>query len=68
MVFHSFIIVLYATVAAITIGVTLLEGWVNHDRWTLHRIAGLIACLFWPLTFVFFLLHGSISRLATRFS
>lgn len=66
--FQTFIIALYGAITAIAIGMTLLEGWVNHDRWTLHRIAGLIACLFWPLTFVFFLLHGSFSRLATRLS
>lgn len=66
--FHTLIIVLYGAVAAIALGVSLLEGWVNHDRWTVHRIAGLIACLFWPLPLVFFVLHGSASRLATRFS
>jgi hypothetical protein len=61
-------IVLYGAVAAIAFSVTLLEGWVNHDRWTVHRIAGLIACLFWPLPLLFFILHGSVSRLATRLS
>ena len=66
--FHSLILVLYGAIAAIALGVTLLEGWVNHDRWTIHRIAGLIACLFWPLPLAFFILHGSVSRLATRLS
>lgn len=66
--FHSVILVLYGAVAAIALGVTLLEGWVNHDRWTVHRIAGLIACIVWPLPLAFFILHGSFSRLATRLS
>jgi hypothetical protein len=46
----------------------LLEGWVNHDRWTVHRIGGLIACILWPLPLAFFILHGSVSRLVTRLS
>ncbi|MBB3657202.1 hypothetical protein FHX15_002434 [Rhizobium sp. BK650] len=66
--FHSLILVLYGAIAGIALAVTLLEGWVNHDRWTIHRIAGMIACLFWPLPLAFFILHGSFSRLVTRFS
>ncbi|MDR6663837.1 hypothetical protein [Rhizobium sp. 1399] len=66
--FHTLMIVLYGAVAAIALGVTLLEGWVNHDRWTVHRIGGLIACILWPLPLAFFILHGSVSRLVTRLS
>ena len=66
--FHTLMIVLYGAVAAIAMGVTLLEGWLNHDRWTVSRIAGLVACLVWPLPLAFFILHGSVLRLATRLS
>jgi hypothetical protein len=45
-----------------------LEGWANHDGFTLHRLAGLFACLLWPLTLVVFILHGCITRLLSRLS
>nr|WP_246713704.1 hypothetical protein [Rhizobium esperanzae] len=59
---------LYGLVALAAVAVTLLEGWANHDGLTLHRLAGLFACLIWPLTLLVFVLHGCLARLLTRFS
>ncbi|PKA40302.1 hypothetical protein [Rhizobium sullae] len=47
----------YGLVAALFMTMTLLEGWANHDGWTLARLAGAVACILWPLTVVFLLLH-----------
>nr|WP_246724585.1 hypothetical protein [Rhizobium phaseoli] len=57
---------LYGLVAVAALAVTLLEGWANHDGLTLHRLAGLFACLLWPLTLLVFILHGVVARLLTR--
>ncbi|MBB4479915.1 hypothetical protein [Rhizobium etli] len=66
--FEAAIVLLYGLVTAAAIAVTMLEGWANHDGVTLHRLAGLIACLLWPLTLVLFVLHGCVMRLLTRLS
>ncbi|MBX4977361.1 hypothetical protein HJB51_01150 [Rhizobium lentis] len=66
--FEAAIVLLYGLVAAAAMAVTMLEGWANHDGLTLHRLAGLIACLLWPLTLLLFILHGSVVRLLTRLS
>ncbi|MFF0919698.1 hypothetical protein ACFYE8_08330 [Rhizobium leguminosarum] len=66
--FETAIVLLYGLVAVAAMAVTLLEGWANHDGVTLHRLAGLLACLVWPLTLVVFILHGCIARLLTRLS
>ncbi|MBA1349486.1 MULTISPECIES: hypothetical protein [Rhizobium] len=66
--FETAIVLLYGLVAVAAMAVTLLEGWANHDGVTLHRLAGLVACLLWPLTLVVFILHGCIARLLTRLS
>ena len=66
--FEATIFLLYGLVAAAAMAVTILEGWANHDGLTLHRLAGLIACLLWPLTLLLFILHGCIARLLTRLS
>lgn len=66
--FEAAIVLLYGLVTAAAIAVTMLEGWANHDGLTLHRLAGLIACLLWPLTLVLFILHGCVLRLLTRLS
>ncbi len=66
--FEAAIVLLYGLVTAAAIAVTMLEGWANHDGLTLHRLAGLIACLLWPLTLVLFILHGCVVRLLTRLS
>ena len=66
--FEAAIVLLYGLVALAAMAVTLLEGWANHDGLTLHRLAGLLACLLWPLTLLVFVLHGSIARLLTRLS
>lgn len=66
--FETVIFLLYGLVAAAAMVVTMLEGWANHDGLTLYRLAGLIACLLWPLTLLLFLLHGCFARLLTRFS
>ncbi|ULR42966.1 hypothetical protein [Rhizobium sp. K102] len=66
--FEAAIVLLYGLVTAAAIAVTMLEGWANHDGLTLHRLAGLIACLLWPLTLVLFVLHGCVVRLLTRLS
>ncbi|SCW30161.1 hypothetical protein SAMN02927900_00383 [Rhizobium mongolense subsp. loessense] len=55
-----FIVVLpwaYCLVAVLFLTMTLLEGWANHDRWTLARLAGAVACILWPLTLVVLLVH-----------
>jgi hypothetical protein len=67
-VFEAAIVLLYGLVAVAAMAVTLLEGWANHDGFTLHRLAGLFACLLWPLTLVVFILHGCITRLLSRLS
>jgi len=67
-VFEAAIVLLYGFVAAAAMAVTLLEGWANHDGLTLHRLAGLFACLLWPLTLLVFILHGCVVRLLTRLS
>ena len=64
--FEAAIFLLYGLVAAAAMAVTMLEGWANHDGFTLHRLAGLLACLVWPLTLLLFILHGCIARLLTR--
>ncbi|EJC73693.1 hypothetical protein Rleg10DRAFT_2154 [Rhizobium leguminosarum bv. trifolii WSM2012] len=66
--FEAAIVLLYCLVALAAVAVTLLEGWANHDGLTLHRLAGLFACLLWPLTLLIFVLHGCIARLLTRLS
>ncbi|ANP84741.1 hypothetical protein [Rhizobium leguminosarum] len=66
--FETAIVLLYGFVAVAAMAVTLLEGWANHDGLTLHRLAGLLACLLWPLTLLVFILHGCIARLLTRLS
>ncbi|MBX5083996.1 hypothetical protein HJB56_14680 [Rhizobium lentis] len=66
--FEAAIVLLYGLVAAAAMAVTMLEGWANHDGLTLHRLAGLIACLLWPLTLLLFILHASVVRLLTRLS
>ncbi|OWV76200.1 hypothetical protein ATY77_06440 [Rhizobium sp. R634] len=66
--FEAAIFLLYGLVAAAAMAVTMLEGWANHDGLTLHRLAGLLACLVWPLTLLLFILHGSLARLLTRLS
>jgi hypothetical protein len=68
LVFEAAIVLLYGLVTAAAMAVTMLEGWANHDGLTLHRLAGLIACLLWPLTLVLFILHGCVLRLLTRLS
>jgi hypothetical protein len=68
LVFEAAIVLLYGLVTAAAMAVTMLEGWANHDGLTLHRLAGLIACLLWPLTLVLFVLHGCVVRLLTRLS
>ena len=64
--FEAAIVLLYGLVALAAMAVTLLEGWANHDGLTLYRLAGLFACLLWPLTLLLFVLHGSVVRLLTR--
>ncbi|MBB5663091.1 hypothetical protein GGE68_001267 [Rhizobium leguminosarum] len=64
--FEAAIVLLYGLVAVAAMAVTLLEGWTNHDGLTLHRLAGLFACMLWPLTILFFILHGCVARLLTR--
>ncbi|EJT06963.1 hypothetical protein [Rhizobium sp. CCGE 510] len=64
--FEAAIVLLYGLVALAAMAVTLLEGWANHDGLTLHRLAGLFACLLWPLTLLVFVLHGCVARLLTR--
>ncbi|MBP2446778.1 hypothetical protein [Rhizobium leguminosarum] len=66
--FEAAIVLLYGLVAAAAMSVTLLEGWANHDGLTFHRLAGLFACLLWPLTILLFILHGCVVRLLTRLS
>ncbi|MEH7904727.1 hypothetical protein V7794_26535 [Rhizobium laguerreae] len=66
--FEAAIVLLYGLVAVAAMAVTLLEGWANHDGLTLHRLAGLLACLLWPLTLLVFILHRCIARLLTRLS
>jgi len=66
--FEATIFLLYGLVAAAAMAVTILEGWANHDGLTLHRLAGLFACLLWPLTLLLFILHGCVARLLTRLS
>lgn len=66
--FEAAIVLLYGLVAAVAIAITMLEGWANYDGLTFHRLAGLIACLLWPLTLVAFVLHGCAVRLLTRLS
>ncbi|MBY5648232.1 hypothetical protein HFO45_08160 [Rhizobium leguminosarum] len=66
--FETAIVLLYGLVAVAAMAVTLLEGWANHDGLTLHRLAGLLACLVWPLTLLVFILHGCVARLVTRLS
>lgn len=66
--FEAAIVLLYGLVAVAAMAVTLLEGWANHDGLTLHRLAGLFACLLWPLTLLAFVLHGGVARLLTRLS
>ena len=64
--FEAAIFLLYGLVVAAAMAVTMLEGWANRDGFTLHRLAGLLACLVWPLTLLLFVLHGCIARLLTR--
>jgi hypothetical protein len=64
--FQFIILSAYCLIAAAVIAVTLLEGWTNHDRWTLHRIAGLVACVFWPLTALVFILHNIVASQTAR--
>ncbi|MGO7032395.1 hypothetical protein ELI49_05695 [Rhizobium ruizarguesonis] len=66
--FEAAIVLLYGLVAVAAMAVTLLEGWANHAGFTLYRLAGLFACLLWPLTLLVFVLHGCITRLLTRLS
>ncbi|TCU27665.1 hypothetical protein EV130_10368 [Rhizobium azibense] len=64
-----FIVVLpwaYLLVAVIFLTMTLLEGWANHDGWTLARLSGAVACIFWPLTAVVLLVHILASAAALR--
>jgi hypothetical protein len=61
-------VLLYGLVAAAAMAATALEGWIHHDGWRARRLAGLAACLLWPLLLTAFLLHGSVLRLAGRLS
>ncbi|PDV88430.1 hypothetical protein CO652_10120 [Rhizobium sp. H4] len=66
--FEAAIVLLYGLVTAVAIAITVLEGWANHDGLTFHRLAGLIACLLWPVTLLVFVLHGWFVRLMSRLS
>ena len=68
LLFEAAIFLLYGLVAVAAMAVTMLEGWANHDGLTLYRLAGLLACLVWPLTLLLFILHGCLARLLTRLS
>lgn len=59
--FQFIILFAYCLIAAAAIAMTLLEGWTHHDRWTLRRMAGLVACLAWPVVAVAFVLHNLIA-------
>jgi hypothetical protein len=48
----------YGLGAALFMTMTFLEGWADHDGWSLRRIAGFASCLFWPLLVVVFTLHA----------
>jgi hypothetical protein len=52
-------VIAYAAAAAVCMAATSLEGWVNHDRFGPWRIAGLAACLFWPLVLLLPLIHAA---------
>jgi hypothetical protein len=56
----------YGLVAALFMTMTLLEGWANHDGWTLARLAGAVACILWPLTVALLLLHMLASAATPR--
>nr|WP_183925507.1 hypothetical protein [Rhizobium mongolense] len=64
-----FIVVLplaYCLVAVLFLTMTLLEGWANHDGWTLARLAGAVACILWPLTLAVLLVHMFASAAPLR--
>jgi hypothetical protein len=61
-VFISFLSWTYGFVVLIFMTMTFLEGWTNHDGWRLHRLAGLMSCLVWPLMLLAFLLHLPFAR------
>ncbi|MBB4228115.1 hypothetical protein [Rhizobium mongolense] len=64
-----FIVVLplaYCLVAVLFLTMTLLEGWANHDGWTLARLAGAVACILWPLTLAVLLCHMFASAAPLR--
>lgn len=57
--------------AAVSFALTYLEGVsAGEGRWTLWRVAGLLACLLWPLTLpvfvAFALLHARSARAKAR--
>ena len=50
----------YAAISAACFLITFLEGWAEHDRYTPSRIAGLAACIVWPLILLAPLVHAAL--------
>jgi len=50
----------YAAISAACLLITFLEGWTEHDRYTPSRIAGLAACIVWPLILLAPLVHAAL--------
>jgi hypothetical protein len=50
----------YAAISAACLLITFLEGWTEHDRYTPLRLAGLAACVLWPLILLLPVIHAAL--------
>jgi hypothetical protein len=57
----------YGATALLYLALTYIEGERGGDQWPLHRVAGLVFCLFWPLLTVVFIYKFATSPSRPKF-
>ncbi|HEV7309727.1 hypothetical protein [Ensifer sp.] len=57
----------YSLTALFLLAMTFLEGMQGRAGWNIYRIAGLLACLVWPVLFVYLMFKfASRNRISQR--
>jgi len=51
---------IYAAISAACVVLTFLEGWAEHDGYGALRVAGLLACIAWPLILLAPAVHAAL--------
>lgn len=55
-----FALSIYAAISAACVVLTFLEGWTEHAGYGPLRLAGLLACILWPLILLAPLVHAAL--------